>query len=215
MNELQTGIINLVKSALTGEKENLPAGFDWNAALKTAKKHQIMPMIYYGVQNSGITVQAEVMQALELSTFENVFVSQNQLYALDVIYKAFDENNIDYMPLKGSVLKYIYPKPELRPMGDADILIKEEQTDKINSVMNTLGYVKDESHNGDYDTVWDKKGTLHLELHWNIVSPINKSYYKYFGSGWLFAERCNDESLKYERSPEDNIVYLFTHFSNH
>ena len=215
MNELQTGIINLVKSALTGEKENLPAGFDWNAALKTAKKHQIMPMIYYGVQNSGITVQAEVMQALELSTFENVFVSQNQLYALDVIYKAFDENNIDYMPLKGSVLKYIYPKPELRPMGDADILIKEEQTDKINSVMNTLGYVKDKSHNGDYDTVWDKKGTLHLELHWNIVSPINKSYYKYFGSGWRFAERCNDESLKYEMSPEDNIVYLFTHFSNH
>lgn len=215
MNELQIGIISLVKAALTEERTSLPDNFDWEAALKIAKKHQIIPMLYYGIKNSDITPPVDVMQTLERSTLENVFVSQNQLFALNELYKAFDENKIDYLPLKGSVLKYIYPKPELRPMGDADILIKEEQTDKIEAVMKSLGYIKDESHNGDYDTVWDKKGTLHLELHWNIVSPVNKKYYGYFGSGWRFAEKSKEEFCKYEMSPEDNIVYLFTHFANH
>ena len=37
MDKLQTGIIRLVKSALTGEAVAIPADFDWNAALKTGK----------------------------------------------------------------------------------------------------------------------------------------------------------------------------------
>lgn len=215
MDGQQIGIIALVKSALTGGRAEIPENFDWNGALNTAKKHHIIPMLYYGVQYSGITPPAEIMQFSELATFKNISVSQNQLYALEQIYKAFDENEIDYMPLKGSVLKFVYPKPEMRPMGDADILIKNEQTEKINAVISNLGYVKNESHKGDYDTVWDKKGVLHLELHWNIVSPINRVYYKYFQSGWQFARKENNDSRKYEMAPEDNLVYLFTHFANH
>lgn len=215
MNGFQSGITALVKSALTGEKTEVSENFDWDNALDTAKKHQIIPMLYYGVQYSGIALPTEIMQFLELATFKNISVSQNQLYALEQIYKAFDENKIDYMPLKGSVLKYIYPKPEMRPMGDADILIKNEQTEKINSVISSLGYVKDESHKGDYDTVWDKKGVLYLELHWNIVSPINRAYYKYFQNGWQFARKADEKSRKYEMAPEDNLIYLFTHFANH
>lgn len=215
MDGQQIGIIALVKSALTGEKAEIPENFDWDNALNTAKKHQIIPMLYYGVQYSGITPPTEILQFSELATYKNIAVSQNQLYALEQIYKAFDENEIDYMPLKGSVLKYIYPKPEMRPMGDADILIKNEQTEKINAVISNLGYIKDENHKGDYDTVWDKKGVLHLELHWNIVSPINRTYYKYFQSGWQFARKENNDSRKYEMAPEDNLVYLFTHFANH
>lgn len=215
MDGQQIGVTALVKSALTGEKTVVSENFDWDNALNTAKKHQIIPMLYYGVQYSGIALPTEIMQFLELATFKNISVSQNQLYASEQIYKAFDENGIDYMPLKGSVLKYIYPKPEMRPMGDADILIKNEQTEKINAVISNLGYVKNESHKGDYDTVWDKKGVLHLELHWNIVSPINRVYYKYFQSGWQFARKVNNDSRKYEMAPEDNLVYLFTHFANH
>ena len=215
MNGFQSGITALVKSALTGEKAEVSENFDWANALNTAKSHQIIPMLYYGVQYSGIAPPTDIMRFLELATFKNISVSQNQLYALEQIYKAFDENKIDYMPLKGSVLKFVYPKPEMRPMGDADILIKNEQTEKINSVISSLGYVKDESHKGDYDTVWDKKGVLHLELHWNIVSPINRAYYKYFQTGWRFACKADEKSRKYEMAPEDNLIYLFTHFANH
>lgn len=39
---------------------------------------------------------------------------------------AFDAGGIDYMPLKGSILKDLYPRHEMRMMGDADILIRME-----------------------------------------------------------------------------------------
>lgn len=211
MDGQQIGIIALVKSALTGEKAEIPENFDWDNALNTAKKHQIIPMLYYGVQYSGITPPAEIMQFSELATYKNIAVSQNQLYALEQIYKAFDDNEIDYMPLKGSVLKFVYPKPEMRPMGDADILIRQEQYEKIRPVMTGLGF--SEILESDHELIWDKKGILHVELHKRLIPSYNKDYYEYYGDGWRFAE--HKENCRYDMRDEDNYIYLFTHYAKH
>lgn len=211
MNELQTGIIALVKSALTGEKVDIPENFDWDVVFKTAKRHQIVPMIYYGVQYSNITLPSEIMQRLELATFKNIAVSQNQLYMLKQIYKAFDEKGIDYMPLKGAVLKYLYPKPEMRPMGDADILIKQEQYDQVRHIMTDLGF--DEMLESDHELVWDKNGILHVELHKRLIPSYNKDYYAYYGEGWQFAKYKKNSC--YNMKDEDSYIYLFTHYAKH
>lgn len=211
MDKLQTGIIGLVKSALTGEAVAIPADFDWNAALKTGKKHQILPMLCEGAANSGIDLPPETAQTLETATAVHLFISQNQLYALDEIYKAFDESGIDYMPLKGAELKRIYPKPELRPMSDADILIRQTQYAQIRPVMAALGYT--EVLESDHELVWDKKGALHLELHKRLIPSYNKDYYAYYGDGWRFAQEAG--GCRYAMRDEDNYVYLFTHYAKH
>ena len=211
MDGQQIGIIALVKSALTGEKAEISENFDWDNALNTAKKHQILPMLYYGVQYSGITPPAEIMQFLELATFKNISVSQNQLYALEQIYKAFDENEIDYMPLKGSVLKFVYPKPEMRPMGDADILIRQEQYEKIRILMQKSGFT--EGRESSYDYAWDKPSTLHLELHKHLV-PVNyKDFYSYYDNPWRLAH--NVKNNRYILNDEDNYIFIFTHYAKH
>lgn len=213
MDELQTGIIALIKSALTGEKAEISENFDWDNALNTAKEHQITPLIYYGVRYSGLEPSSEIMQFLELATYKNIAVSQNQLYALEGIYKAFDENRIDYMPLKGSVLKFVYPKPEMRAMGDADILVKQEQYDKIRAVMTELGFK--EIRESDHELVWNKKGILYVELHKRLIPSYNKDYYAYYGNGWQLSKPCSDKASRFELTAEDQMIYLFTHFSKH
>ena len=55
MTDFQIGILKLVKSALTGESVSVPEDFDWEEALTTAKKHQIIPVIYYGAKYSSLT----------------------------------------------------------------------------------------------------------------------------------------------------------------
>ena len=211
MDGQQIGIIALVKSALTGEKAEISKNFDWDNALNTAKKHQIIPMLYYGVQYSGITPPEEIKQFLELATFKNISVSQNQLYALEQIYKAFDENEIDYMPLKGSVLKFVYPKPEMRPMGDADILIRQEQYEKIRILMQKSGFT--EGRESSYDYAWDKPASLHLELHKHLV-PVNyKDFYSYYDNPWRLAH--NVKNNRYILNDEDNYIFIFTHYAKH
>lgn len=211
MNELQIGIINLVKSALTDETVSMPENFDWDLALKLGKKHQILPMLHVGVLNSELNVPAELMKKLEITTYANIVVSQKQLYAIDEICKVFSENGIDYMPLKGSVLKHIYPKPELRPMSDADILIRVEQHDKIRPLMTELGFT--ETIESDHEFVWNKDSILQIELHKRLIPSYNKDYYEYYGDGWRLARQA--DNFRYEMRHEDNFIYIFTHYAKH
>jgi hypothetical protein len=137
-------------------------------------------------------------------------ISERQLQALNRIYSAFEENGIDYMPLKGSKMKALYPKPELRVMGDADILIRTEQYDNIRSVMQSLQFTEGEET--VHELVW-KSDALYLELHKHLIPSYNRDFYGYFGEGWARAKLLR--GTQYTMPPEDEFIFLFTHFAKH
>lgn len=210
MNGLQIGVTALVKSALTGEKAEVSENFDWENALNTAKKHQIVPLIYYGIMYSEIEAPKDIFAETENITHQCIAVNHNQLYELEKLYRAFEESGIEYMPLKGAVMKCLYPKPEMRTMGDADILIKPLQYEKIRGTMQGLGFR--EILESDHELVWDKK-TIHIELHKRLIPSYNKDYYAYYGEGWSFARPENKSRFKL--SDEDTFIYIFTHYAKH
>lgn len=210
MNGQQIGITALVKSALTGEKANVSEKFDWKNALNTAKMHQIVPLIYYGITYSEIEAPKDIFAETENITYQCIAVNHNQLYELEKLYRAFEESGIEYMPLKGAVMKCLYPKPEMRTMGDADILIKPLQYEKIRRTMQGLGFR--EILESDHELVWDKK-TIHIELHKRLIPSYNKDYYAYYGEGWSFARPENKSRFKL--SDEDTFIYIFTHYAKH
>ena len=140
----------------------------------------------------------------------NIAVSEQQMYSIKEIFSVFDEQEIDYLPLKGTVIKNIYPKPEMRSMGDADILIKTEQYDIIKPIMQKLGYT--EITESDHEFIWNKLN-IHVELHKRLIPSYNKDYYAYFGDGWQLAKIKN--GTRYSMTDEDQMIYLFTHFAKH
>ncbi len=208
----EQGILTLIKSALTGEKLPLPEEFNIEFALQIAKKHQIYGLIYYGAFNCGIDKKLPQMQELFISVYKNLVISEGQVYEIKNIVKAFDESEIDYMFLKGTLLKEMYPKKELRAMGDADILIKTEQYDKIKPVMQSLGF--EEKTESDHELIW-RKPQLLLELHKRLIPSYNKDYFAYFGDGWQLGKPNPDFPHRFEMTDEDQMIYLFTHFAKH
>lgn len=210
MNETQIGIISIIKSAITGEKAVLTKDFDWQNAIKAVKKHQIAPLIYYGIINSGISISEDLLSVLENITCQCIALNHNQIFGLENIYKAFNESSIEYMPIKGAVIKKLYPKPEMRSMGDADILIKTEQYGTIKQIMLKLGYT--EIIESDHELIWNKSN-IHIELHKRLIPSYNKDYYAYFGDGWRLAKIKNGS--RYSMTDEDQMIYLFAHFAKH
>ena len=142
INRTQQGILALLKSAVTGEKLQFDADFDWEAAKPYIKKHQIGSLIYEGAVNCGVEQTLPQMQLLFRNYCKNLVVSEGQMHAINKLCGAFEGANIDYIPVKGCNMKPRYPKPELRAMGDADILIKLEQYDRIYPIMKELGYAE-------------------------------------------------------------------------
>lgn len=209
MDSQQRAVIDIVYSAFTGEKISLPNDFDFSNGVKIAKRHKIEVMFYYGALNCGFEKNAS-MRELFMPVSVNIAADEQQVFSVKELFAAFDEQKIDYMPLKGVLLKNIYPKSEMRSMSDADILIKTEQYDKIRAVMLKLGY--NAVLESDHELVWNRN-SISIELHKRLIPSYNKDYYSYFGDGWRLAKVKNGTA--YSMTDEDQLIYLFTHFAKH
>ncbi len=212
MNLLYKAIIFLVYSALMGKAVELPKDFSLEAALPLIKAHRIETLVYYGAVNCGISTDSEPMQKLFGTVCMQVMHSQVQLNEIEKLINAFEKNNIDYLPVKGTLIKSWYKKPELRYMSDADILIKVEQYDKIKPIMQELGFA--EGPESLCELIWKKQG-LYAELHKSLIPPSDEDFYSYFGTGWERAKRVLEDKSRYELSDEDHFIFVFAHFTRH
>lgn len=212
MNLQQKGVITLIKSALDKGPYALPDGFSIGLAAKEALRHKIIGLVYYGAVYCGIDKKSEHMQGLFRYLIPTMNVTEKQYFTIDKVCAAFEEHGIDYMPVKGTVLQPYFPSRELRTMGDADILIRMEQYEKIKPIMEQLGFVF--AYESDHELVWKNKN-LFLELHKRLIPSYNRDYAAYYGDGWRLGRPEKEGACRYVMSNEDNMIYLLTHFAKH
>lgn len=210
MTDTQQGVILLLKSAVTGRAYPLPAGFSIAEAARLARAHHIVPLVYTGAVTCGVPSRDVTMQQLFTQHLAALVKSENQLLRLERLTAAFDEAGIDYMPLKGMLLKHMYPRPDLRVMGDADILIRLEQYDRIRPILESQGFK--EQTETDHELIWNDE-ELCLELHKHLIPSYNRDYYDYFGNGWQLA--AADAHGRCAMDPEDTFIFLLVHFAKH
>lgn len=213
MTEFQAMVIAILNSAITGTPIKISDNIDWEGLLKYGRKSQIIPLLYYGLKNLEVEIPQEVQFQMEMIVFKNVSIDCKQRYWISKIAEEFEKNGIDHMLLKGTLLKNIYPKPEMRPMGDADILIRIEQYEKIVPIMENLGFANVKI--SDHDFSWSIPQGLYLELHKRLIPSYNKDYYAYYGDGWQLAKKSETSDYSYYMSDDDMFIYLFTHFAKH
>ena len=210
MTVTQKGIVALLKSAIEQEAVALPDGFSLEDAYPLVKNHHMSTLIYDGAVRCGIDRKSEVMGKLFRDYIQALRVSDRQMEQVERIFAAFEENGIDYMPLKGCKMKAFYPKPELRIMGDADVLIRMEQYEQIKPIMRALGF--EAKRESDHELVWQNEG-LYLELHKRVMPTDQMDLYIEGQNGWEFAKQ--NVGHRYSMTPEDEFSYLFSHFTKH
>lgn len=136
--------------------------------------------------------------------------SEGQLRQISRITAAFEENGIDYLPLKGCLMKHLYPKPELRYMGDADILIRMEQYSNIIPIMESLCFTKGKETT--HELRWSHN-ELKVELHKRLMPFHHEDFLEHLGTGWQMASQ-NEGHCWFMRK-ENEWIFLFSHFTKH
>lgn len=211
MTDNERGILLLIKSSVTGEAAPMPEGFSIYKNAKRIYQLGLLPMCYNGMVNCGLLEEnTELNNKLADMYCLDVVSSDRQLFRLDEMFARFEAEGIEYMPVKGAVMKQLYPVPEMRPMGDADILIHTKDRDKLAVLMAELGYRP--LSESDHEWNWISHD-MKVELHKRLVSSDDKMYYSYFGDGWQFAK--DQQGCRWSMSPEDMFVFDFTHFTKH
>lgn len=206
-------LFSVMKSTLTGvavdPEKYRGMDVDYQKLLKLSMKHQITPMVFQGLY--AITGEFEGIEKYYDYTFNLMCHDQAQRNCLQKIQEVFMANGIDYMLLKGSSIKSLYPSPEMRVMGDMDILIKEEQYPQIQKIMPQTGLY--EAYESNHELVWKSDDGILVELHKKLIPSYNDDYYAYYSAPWEKA--VLQEGSRYAMTAEDEYIYIFTHMTKH
>ncbi len=217
INENQTRelLMELLGAMLNGSTDNAKIAEKLtrdaiNSVATLAKKHDLAHVIARFVEENNIAVDAELRAKLQREDYMSVYRNRQMEYALSEICSAFDAAGIDYIPLKGSVIRKYYPYESMRTSCDIDVLIHECDINPAIASLTALGYTAGKKNYHDVSLYSPNK--IHLELHFSIQENID-SLDSVLTEAWSFAKRT--EGHKYEFTPEFLIYHIFAHMSYH
>ena len=125
-------------------------------------------------------------------------------------YAELEKAEIPFIPLKGVVVKNLYPNPSLRTFTDVDIFIGDKG-EEVKALMLSLGYEWKFEDNVD---AYTKKPSLHFEMHRELFMD-DKSFKWYFDDPFSRAELYGDKKYQHKLSDEDMFIYIFAHMHKH
>lgn len=210
MKAFEKDVLTLIRCAFSGEKPELSGKITMRGIFNFCMAHHILGLVYGALEKvdyvAGDEEFAEIRQKYDLL----VYINLRQTLDLQRIGEIFSKSGIDYMPLKGAVLKTIYPSPVMRVMGDIDILVRESEKDEIVALMQENGY--NFVRESDHELIFGYTPAC-IELHKRLIPSYNLDYNRYYEDSWKFAKKsCGNE---YAMTDEDFFVYIFTHFAKH
>ena len=129
------------------------------------------------------------------------------------LQQKFEQDGIRNQVLKGTILKQLYPSPEMREMSDIDFMLYEESFEKAEEILNGEGYTKIQEVK--HHAVFSKKPYLILEAHWSLYDKnVDKGQYLYYKDNFR-AVPVPGTQYTYDFSKEDFYVYMIAHMAKH
>ena len=161
MNETQKSLIYLLSCSVNGiipDKARVQA-MDMEKLYALAKKHSVQGAVCIALERAGIR-NDKFYQAYKKAIRKNIFLDAERA----AITADFEKQGIWYMPLKGSVLKDLYPEIGMRQMADNDMLFDSDKQYQVKEIMEAHGY-KAESVGVSNHDIYMKPPVLNFELH--------------------------------------------------
>lgn len=203
--------IDLVKSIILN-KEIKISNINLQLMVKYAKFHSLEYIIYLALEKQDINKELDIYQKFKKIAKINAYKCIVQDIEFDNVVNEFEKNKIKYLPLKGSILRKLYPDLQWRSMADLDILIPSNEMIKAGKILVDFGYSED--HLGGNHDSYVKKPYMNIELHramMNEVYNINN----YYDDVWDRVKNVKEKNYMFALSDEDFFIFLITHAAKH
>lgn len=206
-------VIGLVASVINStQPEEKDESISWQSIIDFAKRQSVLNIVSYACENLKNKPDAATMKYLKEFRMQKIIVeAQQEIESCDAMDK-LEEMGVRHMPLKGYKVKNLYPSPDMRTMGDLDLLIDEDRCEEVVSAFVADGFTA--CAEGDLHSNVER-GNAYIEFHRALVNKKHKVLSEYFGSGWERARLCDGFSYRYELSDEDLYIFLVAHVAKH
>lgn len=186
---------------------------DYSALYKFSKAHSIVNTVCYALEKLNMLPEeyaAPFRRELKIGRAREAV----QELELEEISAQLESRGIKYMPLKGSVMKHLYPRPDLRSMCDLDIQYDTSRKNELDEIMLPMGYeVAEVSGTDGVNISYIKKPFMYIEFHGVLMDTDIPLYNSYFGTD--FERTVPDSGCRCKYTDEDFFVFMAAHLAKH
>ncbi len=158
--------------------------------------------------------ESEVTGKLEKQHMMAIYRYQRLQYALGELCERMEQAQIPFIPLKGSVIRDLYPEPWMRTSCDIDVLVHEEDLDRAIALLIEMGY--ENEGRGSHDVSLRSASGVHVELHYSLLEDDRANHAKsLLQDVWNYASDA--EGAQYSMTLRDDFFYFYhiAHMAKH
>lgn len=133
-----------------------------------ARSHDMAHLVAAEFDRLGFLGDDAVSVALQKSQMTAVYRYEQLRYTLETLCAALEECQIPFLPLKGAVIRSLYPEPWMRTSCDIDVLVHESDLDAAVACVKATHGCKAETRSTHDVSLFTDSG-VHIELHYNLV----------------------------------------------
>lgn len=206
---------SLNKEDLTEEITALLTEESLMQVLSLSAHHSVTTLVADVLLNNGLLENSDLKALYEENLMVSVYQYHQQEMEFNRVCTIFEENGIDYIPLKGSVLRKLYREPWLRTCCDVDILVKPEQLEKAIELVLAGGYTIDKHYS--HDVSFFTEGNMRVELHFDLIEKDHNigNVSEVLQDAWQYAQLKDGTKHAYQFEPELFYFYQLAHMVKH
>ena len=189
----------------------LPEGMTLGRLYNYQKEQDVTNMAYVALQKLGFN--ADELKEFQDDYKLNVLREARFELAGQEVFNALEKAEIPFLPLKGAVLKNLYPNPALRTFTDIDIYVGQRIED-TEQVLFKLGYEKKTDYEKANDVSFTKKPSIHIEIHKSLFS-YKYRFNGYFDNPFIHTELNNNYNHYYLFYNDDFFIHVLCHLYKH
>lgn len=205
----QSKLISLIADFINERKSELSNDIDSELLSDIAIRQHVGAIVYYQTKVNCLSQH----YAKVLYQYANLKSIAGNIEA------KFSKKAIKYLIFKGLEIAKYYPQPELRQMGDIDVLVCEDDKPRASEVLESMGFTYDGGEGAkkplDHEWCYSRNG-CEVELHHRFLYDDitnDERHISYTDKIWELCDKTN--SVKYELTEETHFVFLILHLLKH
>ena len=208
----------LVRSAIRGDElEDIEKALVSDETIRkisaVAKHHDIAHLATLALKKNGIA--GELTEKTENIILKAAYRHRQLNYEYALLCDVLEAAKIPFIPLKGSVMRKYYPEPWMRTSCDIDILVNEDDTEKVKDIL-TREYEYTYETKNSHDLSLFSPNNIHVELHYNLVGDgIAKESSEILKSVWNSAIHRDGLEFCFDMPDEMFYFYHIAHMAKH
>lgn len=218
MNRVNSALVKLL-AVSTGCQESSSVDLtqsEWKQLYEDASAHQIQSIIYMDANKYGNDIFPELFTKWKNETIIQVLSYNRRFSVISDLFNALDSNGIPIIVLKGLHYRYLYKDPDMRTMGDIDLLTTRNSLKQASDIIQSFGYVNVKEGDPKH-YLFVHKNYIPIELHFSLFTEAKRRIALNFNKEiWESAYCFEGEGIRFlVPSYINQLIYCCIHMTNH